>query len=43
MTEEHVRQIILSSDGSKATPVGNIPEDMLKVTLDTSFTNNENY
>ena len=34
VTEEHVRQVILSIDGSKATPVGDIPADMLKVTLD---------
>ena len=33
VTEEHVRQVILSIDGSKATPVGDIPADMLKVTL----------
>ena len=34
VTEEHVRQVILSIDGSKATPVGDVPADMLKVTLD---------
>ena len=34
VTEEHVRQVILSIDGSKATPVGDIPADMLKATLD---------
>ena len=34
VTEEHVRQVILSIDGSKATPVVDIPTDMLKVTLD---------
>ena len=34
VTEKHVRQVILSIDGSKATPVGDIPADMLKVTLD---------
>ena len=34
VTEEHVRQVILSIDGSKATLVGDIPADMLKVTLD---------
>ena len=35
VTEEHVRQVILSIDGAKATPVGDIPADMLKVTLNT--------
>ena len=34
VTEEHVRQVILNIDGSKATPVGDIPADILKVTLD---------
>ena len=34
VTEEHVQQVILSIDGSKATPVGDIPADMFKVTLD---------
>ena len=34
VTKEHLRQVILRIDGSKATPVGNIPADMLKVTLD---------
>ena len=34
VTEEHVRQVILSIDGSKATPVVDIPTNMLKVTLD---------
>ena len=34
VTEEHLRQVILSIDGDKATPVGDIPADMLKVTLD---------
>ena len=34
VTEEHVQQVILSIDGSKATSVGDIPADMLKVTLD---------
>ena len=33
-TEERVRQVILSIDSSKVTPVGDIPADMLKVTLD---------
>ena len=33
-TEEHALQVILSIDGSKATHVGDIPADMLKVTLD---------
>ena len=33
-TEEHVRQVILSIDGSKVTSVGDIPADMLKVALD---------
>ena len=35
VTEEHVRQVILSIDSSKATPSGDIPADMLKVKLDT--------
>ena len=30
LTEKHVRQVILSIDGSKATPVADIPEDMFK-------------
>ena len=34
VTEKHVRQVILSIDGSKVTPVGDIPADMLKVALD---------
>ena len=34
VTEQHVRQVILSVDSSKSTPVGDIPADMLKVTLD---------
>ena len=34
VTEEHVRQVILRIDGYKATPVGDIPAEMLKVTLD---------
>ena len=34
VTKEHLRQVILRIDGSKATPVGNIPADMLKVTLE---------
>ena len=29
VTEEHVQQVILSIDGSKATPVADIPADML--------------
>ena len=34
VTEGDVRQVILSIDGSKATPVGDIPANMFKVTLD---------
>ena len=34
VTEEYQRQVILSVDGSKATPVGEISANMLKVTLD---------
>ena len=34
VTEEQERQLILSIDGSKATPVRDILADMLKVTLD---------
>ena len=33
-TGEHVGQVVLSYNGSKATPVEDIPVDMLKVTLD---------
>ena len=36
-TEEHVWQVILNIDGSKATPAGDIYGDMLKVTLDIHF------
>ena len=32
--EDLVRKIILSLDGSKATPVGDISADMLKSTVD---------
>ena len=31
VTEEHVRQLILSIDGSKSTPVGDIPADVLNL------------
>ena len=31
--EDLVREIILSLDGSKATPIGDIPADMLKSTM----------
>ena len=34
VTEEPIQQVILSIDGSKATPVRDIPADILKVTLD---------
>ena len=34
VTEGDVLQVILSIDGSKATPVGDNPASMLKVTLD---------
>ena len=34
VTKEHLQQVILSIDGSKATLVGDIPADMLKFTLD---------
>ena len=34
VTKEHVWQVALSTDVSKATPVGDIPVDMLKVTPD---------
>ena len=34
VTEERLRQVILSIDGSKGTPVGDITADMLKITLD---------
>ena len=33
VTEGHVRQVILSIDGSKVTTLGDIPADMLKVAL----------
>ena len=34
MPEDLVREIILNVDGSKATPVGDIPADMAKSTID---------
>ena len=34
MPEDLVREIILKVDGSKATPVGDIPADMAKSTVD---------
>ena len=34
MPEDLVREIILNVDGSKATPVGDIPADMAKSTVD---------
>ena len=34
VSEDLVRKIILNLDGSKATPVGDIPTDMLKSTVD---------
>ena len=34
VTEKHVRQVILSIYGSKATAVAGIPADTLKITLD---------
>ena len=34
VTEEHVRQVILRIDGYKATPLGDIPAEILKATLD---------
>ena len=34
VTEEHVPQVILSIDGSKATPKKDIPAYMFKITLD---------
>ena len=34
MPEDLVREIILNVDGSKATPVGDIPTDMVKSTVD---------
>ena len=36
--EDLVRGIILKLDGSKATPVGDIPGDMLKSTVDIHLT-----
>ena len=36
--EDLVRGIILNLDGSKATPVGDIPGDMLKSTVDIHLT-----
>ena len=34
MPEDLVQEIILNVDGSKATPVGDIPADMAKSTVD---------
>ena len=34
VTEEQVQQFIFSVDGCKTSPVGDIPVDMLEVTLD---------
>ena len=34
VTKEHLWQVILSIDGSKVTPMGDIPADTLRVTLD---------
>ena len=34
MPKDLVREIILNVDGSKATPVGDIPADMAKSTVD---------
>ena len=42
VTEEHVRQAILTIDGFKATPVGDIPSYMLNVTLDIYHLSFEN-
>ena len=40
VTEEQVRQVILSNDSSKATPVRDILAEMLKVTLDIHLSRN---
>ena len=36
--EDLIREIILSLDGCKATPVGGVPLDMLKSTVDIHLT-----
>ena len=37
VTEDHLREEIINLDGSKATPIGDIPVDVLNSTVDTSF------
>ena len=37
VTEDHLRQEIINLDGSKATPIGDKPVDVLNSTVDTSF------
>ena len=37
VTEYHLREEIINLDGSKATPIGDIPVDVLNSTVDTSF------
>ena len=37
VTEDLVREIILNLEGAKATPVGDIPADMLKSTVDINL------
>ena len=34
VTEKYVRQVVINIDASKATPMGDIPAEILKVTLD---------
>ena len=34
MEDDEVRKFIVNLEGSKATPVGHIPTDMLKQTID---------
>ena len=45
VTEDHLRQEIINLDGSKATPIGDKPVDVLNSTVDTSFffINNEKF
>ena len=37
ITEDEIRKEISKLDGSKATPVGDIPAEMLKPTIDVHF------
>ena len=43
ITEDEIRKEISKLDGSKATPVGDIPAEMLKSTTDVHVSFNKNY